>query len=124
MSEIYKNDGGFRLITAGVPTPTVKHTGSLVFDVNLNLPAKDRKNHYAVDVYLDGRFVMRTQEFPIEIRNQDILYMFNHYELLTFTFITQRIVGNKQASQAVTKIIQKVVCANDCLCSNKTICKE
>lgn len=122
MSEIYKNEGGFRLITAGVPKPTIKLRNNLVFYLNLNLPAKDKPSHYAVDVYYDDRFVMRTNELPIVIHNQELLNLFESYTLMKFTFITQRIIGNKQSSEPLTITIRKTLCSDRIKCSNNLIC--
>ena len=124
MAEIYKNDGGFRLISAGVPKPTVRRTDPLTFDINLNLPAKDRVNHYAVDVYYEDRFVMRTNEYPIIILNEEIINAYNHHKRIKFTFITNRIVGNKQKSEPTIIYIQKTICSDEMLCSETAICSE
>lgn len=124
MSEIYKNEGGFRLVTAAVPRPTVKHSGDLVFDINLNLVPKDRLSNYAVDVYYNDRFVMRTNEYPIVIRNEDLIRRYNIYERMKFTFVTHRIKGNKQAGASEVLYIQKTLCSNNIYCSETTICGD
>ncbi len=124
MSEILENYGGFRVITQSVGQAKVKHLGDLHFDVDINIPVKDKREHYAVDIYFNNRFVMRTNEYPIIITNEDIIKRYNNYEYMIFTFIVQRIVGNKQSSKPTVMTIQKINCAGEVLCSERTICTD